>query len=587
MNHHNKIKALLIFVIFFLCAGFFSSVYATFNPKNISVGVLAFRGPDVAKKRWGPTIQYLNQQLPEYHFNLVPKNIQTLNELVKDKDIDFILTNTGHYVLLESLYGVSRIATLRNLRQGQALDNFGSVIFTRSDRNDINKLEDFSDKSFMGVNKNGFGGFQVAWREFKRAGIDPFSDFSSLSFSGFPQDNIVYAVLDGKVDGGTVRTDSLERLSRKGKIKLEDIKIINSKKVKDFPFLLSTELYPEWPFSKTQHVPLEVAKKVIIALLQIQRVSAVARQGHYSEWTVPSDYQPVHELMKELKIGSYADKGGFNFNSIIKMYWLELAYFAIVVVIIAYLLLIIKRRNGMISAQKNLTKSKFKFLANAVKETQTLLESLINHGNKIDKSLTTSSSDQSSSLHRILESSENIATFFNHIKDYAAIESGNISLESSRFNLHDILININKDLANKLKEKQIELSISVENNVPNILLGDEVRLTQIILNILNITIRFSHQANINLQVKLLKQTGSQVDLEFNIDNDHLVLNKNQVEMLFNSFVQTDISNIQNYGGSCLSLYNSNKLVEKMQGKTWVGNNSDLGKFGFSGQFTKI
>ncbi|WP_198264344.1 phosphate/phosphite/phosphonate ABC transporter substrate-binding protein [sulfur-oxidizing endosymbiont of Gigantopelta aegis] len=585
MNHHNKIKALLLLVIFFLCAGIFSSVYANFNPKNISVGVLAFRGPDVAKKRWGPTIQYLNQQLPEYHFNLVPKNIKTLNELVKDKDIDFILTNTGHYVLLERLYGVSRLATLRNLRQGKALDNFGSVIFTRSDRSDINKLKDFSGKSFMGVNKNGFGGFQVAWREFKRAGIDPFSDFSSLSFSGFPQDNIAYAVLEGKVDGGTMRTDSLERLARKGKIKLEDIKIINAKKVKGFPFLLSSELYPEWPFSKAQHVPLKVAKKVIIALLQIQQTSSVARQGHYSEWTVPSDYQPVHELMKELKIGSYAEKNSFNFSSIIKMYWIELTCFIITVIIIAYLLLLISRCNGIIKVQKNITKSKFKFLANAIKETQTLLETLISNGNKIDKNLT--SSDQSGSLHRMLESSENIAIFFNHIKDYSAIESGNITVESSRFNLHDLLININKGLADKLKEKQIELSISVENNVPNILLGDEMRLAQVILNILNITIRFSHQANITLQVKLLKQTSNQVNLEFNVENDHMVLNKNQIEMLFNSFVQTDISNIQNYGGSCLSLYNSNKLVEKMEGKTWVNNdNSNLVKFGFNGQFMK-
>ncbi len=578
-----KIKASSLVVLFILCSCLFSTVYAAFNPKNISVGVLAFRGQDVAKKRWGPTIQYLNEQLPEYHFNLVPKDLKTLNSLVKDQDLDFILTNTGHYVLLESLYGITRIATLRNLRQGKALDSFGSVIFTRANRTDINKLSDFTGKSFMGVNKNGFGGFQIAWREFKQAGIDPFSDFSSLSFSGFPQSNIVHAVLEGRVDGGTMRTDSLERLAAKRKINIDDIKIINAKSAKGFPFLLSSELYPEWPFSTAQHVPLEVAKKVAIALFQIKSTSDVARQGNYSEWTVPSDYQPVHELMRELKIGSYAEKNQFDFNTIINTYWLEILTLGIAIVIIAYLVFLLRRRNTALLHQQEMTKSKFKFLANVLKETHTVLDSLVNYGNKIDPDKAPAS--QGHIISRMLDSSANISTFFNNIQEFSLIESDRVEFEKAKFNLIDILEEIRSSVADNLQDKKITLSMTVNDDVPNMLVGDSERLKQIIQNILKIAIKFSHEASVSLDVESLKSSAGKVQLKFNITDSHMVINQGQIDMLFNSFVHADTLNIQNYGSACLSLYVSKKFIELMGGNTWVENGADEQRvFSFSCQF---
>lgn len=583
MSSNYKKKKILLMMLFLLFSSYLSTVYAQFNPRNITVGVLAFRGLDAAKKRWEPTIQYLNQQLPEYHFNLIPKNLSTLNDLIKDQDIDFILTNTGHYVLLESLYGVTRIATLRNLRQGKALDNFGSVIFTRAERTDINELGDFVGKSFMGVNKNGFGGFQIAWREFKRAGVDPFSDFSSLSYSGFPQSNIAFAVLEGKVDGGTMRTDSLEKMAKKGKIKLDDFKIINARKVAGFPFLLSSELYPEWPFSRAQHVPLEVAKKVVIALLQIQRNSDVARQGNYAEWTVPSDYQPVHELMKDLKIGSYAEDDKFNLKSLIKTYWLELVTLSIALVVILYLLFIINRRNKALKNSQAVSKSKFNFLANAVRETHSLLTSLITYGKKIDQA--EESSNQSTTLHKMLETTDNISNLFHDIQDFSMIEAGNMNLEKTNFNLTEVLDEINKDFSIKLTDHKINLTTAVEGNVPGLLVGDPERLSYIIESILSIAVKFSHDANISLNVKLLKQTADKVDLRFDINDNGMVLNQGQIDMLFNAFVHANILNVKNYGSACLGLYISKKFIELMDGKTWVEKGTgEQRKFGFSCQF---
>jgi ABC-type phosphate/phosphonate transport system substrate-binding protein len=90
----------------------------------------------------------------------------------------------------------------------------------------------------------------MALREMRDAGIRPQRDFTRIEYAGLPQDQIVYAVANGEVDAGTVRTDTLERMAQDGLVRLEEFKVINRKEATGFPFLLSTRLYPEWAFAR-------------------------------------------------------------------------------------------------------------------------------------------------------------------------------------------------------------------------------------------------------------------------------------------------------------------------------------------------
>jgi ABC-type phosphate/phosphonate transport system substrate-binding protein len=96
--------------------------------------------------------------------------------------------------------------------KGHEYSHFGAVIFSRRDNSSIQTLKDIKKHSLMVVNNHAFGGFQMAWRELKEAGIDPFKDLGELKFNGFPQDNIVHSVMKGDVDVGTVRTGILENM---------------------------------------------------------------------------------------------------------------------------------------------------------------------------------------------------------------------------------------------------------------------------------------------------------------------------------------------------------------------------------------
>jgi ABC-type phosphate/phosphonate transport system substrate-binding protein len=179
------------------------------GPGEVTVGVLAYRGDAASILRWTPTIRYLAEDIPGSEFQLLPLGLEEMSHALGQRKLDFILTNPGNYVELERRFGISRIATLKNLRQGQPYTMFGAVILVRADREDIRTLPDLKGKSFGAVSEAAFGGFQMAWRELNKAGVDPYRDFSRLRFFDFPQDNIVLGVRDREIDAGTVRTDIL------------------------------------------------------------------------------------------------------------------------------------------------------------------------------------------------------------------------------------------------------------------------------------------------------------------------------------------------------------------------------------------
>ena len=287
----------------------------------VRIGVLAHRGKDEALKSWTPTAHYLSSAVPGNNFVIVPLNNDDIGPAVEYKDVEFVLTNPGSYAELEAGYNITRIATLKSKTPQGSSSVFGAVIFTRSDRKDIRSLMDLKGKSFMAVHENAFGGWWVAWREFKRKQIDPYKDLKSLSFSGFPQDNIVYAVRDGKVDAGTVRSDLLESMAMAGQIQLRDFHILNARHVENFPYALSTDLYPDWAFAVPRHTSDELAQKVAIALLNMEPGAPEAVVGGYDEWTVPLDYHSVQQLMMELRVGPYRNYGRVSYLDLWKQYW--------------------------------------------------------------------------------------------------------------------------------------------------------------------------------------------------------------------------------------------------------------------------
>ena len=321
----NRLKSIIMrlmrfFLIIQLVFLGMSPTIANAEDPFIKIGVLSHRGDTFTLNSWNPTARYLTNKLPDYDFEIIPLDFDEVDKAVKQQEVDFILVNPGIYVNLEYKYRVSRLATMFNLRGEEAYKVFGGVILTRKDRKDIQTFEDLHGKSFMAVDATSLGGFQMAWRELNAKGINPYEDFSKLEFGGI-HDHVVRSVVNGTIDAGTVRTDILERMSNAGDLDLNEVRIINPQTDSNFPFRLSTRLYPEWPFSKVQKTSDDLAKKVALALFAMPKDHPAALAGKYAVWDLPLDYQQVHELFQELKLPPYDVIGKFTFEDVIKKFW--------------------------------------------------------------------------------------------------------------------------------------------------------------------------------------------------------------------------------------------------------------------------
>lgn len=314
---------------------------------EVRIGVLALRGTEHALQNWTATADYLERKLPGQHFRIVPLGFDQIHLAVRQRSIEFVLANPSFYVELESQHGVSPVVTMRNRHQGGlGYSLFGGVIFTRADQPSIHSFSDLKNKTFAAVDKDSFGGWQAGWRELIRQGIQPYSDFKALNFAG-THDAVVYAVRDGRADAGTVRTETLEKMAAEGKIKLSDFYVLGERHYDDFPLLISTDLYPEWPMAKLRGVPDALAVQVAVALMQMPAEDPAAVAGQIMGWTLPLNYQAVHETLRTLRIGPYAHQQKLTLRELMSQYghWIILALlFLLLALIVAVYVGRINRR---------------------------------------------------------------------------------------------------------------------------------------------------------------------------------------------------------------------------------------------------
>ncbi len=243
---------------------------------DINIGVLAYNGKLQAVERLQPTADYLSQKIPQHKFKIIPLTLKGFENALNKKQLDFILTNPGHYIVLKHKFGADRMVTFLAKYKKQILRKLSAVIFT-SKNSGIYSFKDLKNKTFGAVSKEAFGGFQLARYSFLSGGIDIIKDMNT-KWLGFPHADIVNAVLTKKIDVGTVRSGVLEKMANRGDINLDDIQIIAKKQNKNYPFLRSSEFYPEWPFARLPYTNIELVKQVAIYLLKIKEQDIVAKK---------------------------------------------------------------------------------------------------------------------------------------------------------------------------------------------------------------------------------------------------------------------------------------------------------------------
>ena len=359
---------------------------STNNEIVVRIGVLAHRGHMQAQQRWSLTADYLSSKISGHRFEIVPLNLDDIRSATRSDGIHFILTNPGNYADLETRFGISRIATLQPREDETVLLRYGAVIITQADNADIYNLEDLHDKSFMAVSEEAFGGFQMAWRELAEHDIDPFKDLSELHFAGFPQDQIVLAVRDRRVDAATVRAETFARMVESGTVDASKFRVLNQQKNSGSPFQVSTRLYPEWPFSTLKHTPRELATRVTQVLLSMADDHPATLAAHSAGWTIPLDYSPVNEMMRDLKIGPYKMLRETSLLALMKRYawWLM----AVAISLISLIML-----NGYITRTNHRLRMTERYLREEIDQRKTSQSILARYRDTLEEQVMTRTHD--------------------------------------------------------------------------------------------------------------------------------------------------------------------------------------------------
>ena len=213
------------------------------------------------------------------------------------------------------------------------------------------------------------------------------------------------------------------------------------------------------------------------------------------------------------------------------------------------------------------TSAKSEFLANMSHEIRTPMNAIIGFSALAQKTdLTTKQRDY---INKIENSSKSLLGIINDILDFSKIEAGKLDLEHVPFDIYTVINDLVTMLSHRAAEKNLELVVNASHGVTAGLIGDALRLEQILVNLTNNAIKFTAEGEVVVRITEVQSLEDKVQLQFSVSDTGIGLTALQQQKLFKPFSQADGSTTRQYGGTGLGLSISKQLVEMMEGEIWV------------------
>jgi signal transduction histidine kinase len=229
-------------------------------------------------------------------------------------------------------------------------------------------------------------------------------------------------------------------------------------------------------------------------------------------------------------------------------------------------------------AEKN-AKAKSEFMANMSHEIRTPLNAVLGMGRLLEA--TELDCRQREYLRNCLHSAGLLLSMVDGILDVSAIDSGRVTIDESELSVSGIVENVRALLGDEARAKSLDMSFEIAPDVPGVLIGDPLRLEQILLNCVSNAVKFTPSGRVSVRVSLKGCSGGRADLLFEIEDTGIGMSEEQAAKLFAPFYQADASSTRKYGGIGLGLSICRSLLDLMGGEIWCESREGAGsKFMF-------
>lgn len=687
----------------------------TQEKKVYQFGVFAYKGEERTREEFAPIINAINRKLVWEKLELHVLNQAQIYQGLQTKTLDFVVTNPTHFLVARQRYEVTgALATLVKNNDGYPGKSLGGTIIARADNHQVNNLTQLRGKTIAAPGSEYMGGYRAQMYELHLAGVSLAPE--QIKFVGSHR-AAVDAVINGEVDAGFVRDGILEAMTRRNWLDIKQLKVINVQYRPDFPHLISTRLYPEWPLFALPHVSDMAKRHIAAALLAIDFNEIGDANSAIYGFTVPSDYLAVETLSRDLRLPPFEQREAITWSDLVAEYgtaitWALVFLFALLTSLMFLLVWIKKARaatlysrellatqdelvlvnNGeelvdvsggflkffagsydslaafkqdyrcicdlfvkqegylfnyqamqwieklvlepenqhkaivnfqgrhtyfkctgvyshklglylvtmvditelettnrrlveqtRIAEHANQTKSNF--LANMSHEIRTPMNGILGLSELGLQAQTLEQAYQR--LQKIHYSGRLLLGIINDILDLSKIEAGRLSLDSHAFVLVALLEDIIELYRPQAQSKGVILSLECDNNLALGYVGDDLRLRQVLTNLIGNAVKFTEQGAVTLRVCLQADTPHEAPhqawLKFEVQDTGKGVSLEQQQRLFKPFAQADDSITRQYGGTGLGLVICDKLVQLMGGEQ-IQLQSELGQgsvFSFS------